>query len=215
MANEGVIKYACNHTYRSLTPGEQAAYPDLSRWRKVFRQRQLLGSDPSRYDGLGYGNLSARLPNATFIITGSQTAIEECFERDGLALVTCVDLPANALTSFGETRPSSEALTHAALYAADPSIWFVFHAHCPLIWHRQQQLHLAATDESTSYGTLAMAREVSALYAMNSRLRETKILVMKGHEDGVITFGRTAEEAGEAMCEWQDRAGIVEHEGAT
>ena len=43
-----------------------------------------------------------------------------------------------------------------------------------------------------------MAREVSALYR-SSTLHEKRVLVMLGHEDGVVSFGRTASEAGEVL----------------
>ena len=43
-----------------------------------------------------------------------------------------------------------------------------------------------------------MAREVADLYR-NSTLHEKRILAMLGHEDGIVSFGRTASEAGEVM----------------
>ena len=50
-----------------------------------------------------------------------------------------------------------------------------------------------------------MAREVGRLYR-STALAEMQILAMGGHEDGIITFGRTAEEVGEVMLRYLARA---------
>jgi hypothetical protein len=56
-----------------------------------------------------------------------------------------------------------------------------------------------------AYGTTAMATEVGRLYRETS-LAEGRVLAMGGHEDGIIAFGRTPEEAGSAFTEALARA---------
>src|SRR5690606_25513903 len=98
----------------------------------------------------------------------------------------------------GETKPSSEAMTHGQLYQIDSSINFVIHAHCPQIWQQASTLLLPQTRAEVAYGTVAMAEEVARLF------RETDVLqqgtfTMAGHEDGVVTFVSTAAQAADRL----------------
>ena len=59
--SEGVIRFAVEHTQAALEPrvhGEAARV--LAAWREILAHLRLLGRDPSRYEGLGFGNVSAR-----------------------------------------------------------------------------------------------------------------------------------------------------------
>src|SRR3954471_16683575 len=73
---EGAIQF--RYRLRACTEGERivdAAFAQLSAWRTILKQLKLLGRDARRYDGFGYGNLSAR-DGATnrFFVTASQTS---------------------------------------------------------------------------------------------------------------------------------------------
>ncbi|MBP8137017.1 MAG: hypothetical protein KAY61_02335, partial [Candidatus Eisenbacteria bacterium] len=60
--SEGVIRFAVEHTQAALEPrvhGEAARV--LAAWREILAHLRLLGRDPSRYEGLGFGNVSARV----------------------------------------------------------------------------------------------------------------------------------------------------------
>ena len=105
-------------------------------------------------------------------------------------------------------KPSSESLTHAAFYDAAPTVRWVFHGHAPLLWRAALDGRLGdvpTTAASIGYGTAEMAEAVHQLWR-TSRLSATRLLVMAGHEDGVITFGRTPNEAAEALLEPLARA---------
>ena len=67
---EGVIKYSLDFTDGVL--GEPASLDVLDAWRSIFKDTGLLGEDPGRYGGYGFGNLSVRTDRG-FLITGSQT----------------------------------------------------------------------------------------------------------------------------------------------
>jgi len=101
--------------------------------------------------------------------------------------------------------PSSESMTHGAVYDLGPHIRFVFHGHSPVLWRRAEALRLPVTGSRISYGTPEMAREVERLYR-TSTLPELQILAMGGHEDGIVVFGRTAEEAGQVLLRHLARA---------
>jgi ribulose-5-phosphate 4-epimerase/fuculose-1-phosphate aldolase len=172
----------------------------------------LVGQDPERYDGAGYGNLSARIGprgvgrgRRSFLITGTQTSGLAAIGLESFCLVLRYYPEDNRVESAGPIEPSSESMTHGAIYDLSPSIRYVFHAHAPVIWRRAAQLRLPTTDPRVEYGTPAMAAEVGRLQR-STALSELRCLAMGGHEDGVITFGRSAEEAGQAMMRVLARA---------
>ena len=53
---------------------------EINAWRKILYMTQLIGQDPARYGGFGYGNISQRLApfdaaerQRRFVISGTQT----------------------------------------------------------------------------------------------------------------------------------------------
>jgi len=202
---EGVIKFAAAHTVSSPDAKHAALACQLIAWREIMARLNLVGQDPERYDGAGYGNLSARVGprgvgrgRRSFLITGTQTSGLAAIGLESLCLVSRYWPGDNRVESAGPCEPSSESLTHAAIYDLSPALRFVFHAHAPVIWRRAESLRLPTTDPAVEYGTPEMAAEVGRLYR-STALPELRCLAMGGHADGVITFGRTANEAGRAM----------------
>lgn len=200
---EGVIKYQLDHVAAPISNTRYVAV--LNHWRGVLGGLGLIGADPARYDGLGFGNLSARTTDNQFLITGSQTGNVAILTAAHYSLVTKVDLSTSAVRAEGETKPSSEALTHAAMYQADRSISFVFHVHSPDIWHAASKYDLAVTPKEVPYGTPEMAEAMKRALA-TEEARATGLIVMLGHEDGVVGFGRSAEEAGLRLTDALERA---------
>ncbi len=192
---EGVVKYTCRHVTAPLTiPPEMG---DLLAWRKRLRERSLIGADAQ---GLGYGNLSIRLfASPRFLITGSQSSGLLEVDRRHFAAVRIVDLDRNFLESTGEIPPSSEALTHAALYQVDGAIRAVVHVHAPALWEAHKG-RLPTTRDEVAYGTPEMAYEMIRLHK-RSAIAKKGCVVMGGHRDGLIAFGSTiAEAAGEILA---------------
>ena len=206
MEQEGVIKFKANHQHRSLCR-ERLGQPagELLGWRRVMRDLGVVGQDQNRYDGAGFGNMSARLhPYAydrgerRFLITGTQTGGIEDLTLSHLALVERYSVRRNEVFSQGEAAPSSEALTHGAIYDLSTAIRFVYHGHVPFIWRNSGALGLPRSRDNVPYGTPQMAVEAARLYRETS-LSESRCFVMGGHEDGVVAFGRSAAEAGQVL----------------
>ena len=205
---EGVTRYSRTHTTSALkTEHQRAIAAELASWRKLLKQVDLIGQNPQRYDGAGFGNLSGRLHpisgprgQRTFLITGTQTGQNRCMTNQDFAVVKSYDWNLNRVHSMGPTKPSSEAMTHGAIYDLGCHIRFVFHVHSPDIWNNYESLSLPFTSPNIEYGTPAMASEIGRL-AQTGALLQAKILVMGGHEDGVISFGRTAQEAGGTLLQ--------------
>jgi hypothetical protein len=120
-------------------------------------------------------------------------------------LVERYDIARNHVTSHGLMPPSSESLTHGAIYDIAPAARVVLHGHAPEIWRSARTLGIPVTRVDAQNGTPGMALEVQRLYRESS-LSSTGILAMGGHEDGVIAFGHTAEDAGVTLVRHLARA---------
>lgn len=193
---EGVIKYQLD--WEEAPAIEPFDFDALTRWHGRFKQAGLLGQDPERYDGYGFGNISERLNQLSFLISGTQTGHLDTLGPDDYAVVVRAIIEENRAIAVGPVKPSSEALTHAAVYALDPDIRFVFHVHSPDIWQSRILRGLPQTGADIPYGTPDMASEVKRLFDAGA-FEDKSILAMAGHEDGIIGFGPTADEAGQVI----------------
>lgn len=213
MIDEGVIKFHAAHRRETLDPrryGELACR--LIAWREILAKTGLVGKDPELYGGFDYGNVSARvgppgLPRRrrAFLVSGTGTSGKRCVTLADFCVVERYDERLNRVESRGTTLPSSESMTHGAIYDLGPHIRFVFHTHSAVIWRRARALRLPATEPDVPYGTPEMARAVTRLYR-STALAETQIFAMAGHEDGIVAFGRSAEEVGGVMLRCLARA---------
>ncbi len=191
---EGVIKYQLNHKQTDF-PGTNAVL-ELNSWRSIMYRLGLIGQSMDRYGGLGYGNISLRFPSTadSFIISGTQTGEIEFLTAKQYCLVTSADITQNIINSSGPCKPSSEALTHACIYQQSSQARAIIHSHCPEIWRQTEALNLAHTSADIAYGTTEMACAVAQLISSN-QLKSSSIFSMLGHEDGIVSFGKTVAEA--------------------
>jgi len=211
--DEGVIKFRVEHEQRALSPREHGELANkLIAWREILARTGLVGQDPALYGGAGYGNVSARVgaPSSPrgarpFLISGTQTSGLARIDLPQLCLVRRYVLAENRAESSGLVHPSSESLTHGAIYDLSPHIRAVLHAHTPAIWRQARRLRLPTTNAVVAYGTVEMAQEVRRLYR-DTALGEQQIFSMGGHEDGVVVFGRSVEEAGGVLVRALARA---------
>lgn len=187
--SEGVIKFQLEHEITTLEALEVA---EIDAWRSIFKQTGTIGQVEDRYDGYGFGNLSMRTAGG-FLISGTQTGALPFTSLADYAEVTGWDCQKNRVNSRGQISPSSESLTHAVIYDANPEVTGVFHLHSPDIWNAAGPLKLAVTDPAIEYGTPEMASAVSKSVTGG---RLPGILSMGGHEDGIIGYGRTLSETG-------------------
>ncbi len=218
MSGEGVIQFQLEHTNAAIDAELSSigaldeAFCQLVAWREILARTQLVGQHPARYEGFGYGNASVRVGRRSagrgrraFLITGTQTSGKDHLKLGDCALVRRYDTAGNRVVSSGRTRPSSEALSHAAVYDLGPHIQAVLHVHSPVLWSSAAALRIPTTDPAATYGTPAMAQAIAHCYAQG-RFAERQILAMGGHEDGMVAFGRSIEEAGLVLVKWLGRA---------
>lgn len=203
MEAEGVIKFDLH--YREAKPVAWTELDTLNAWRSRLWQLRLIGQDPQRYDGYGFGNVSVRYGPSdaapgerAFLISGTQTgALPELDERHYTRVIR-YDATANRVVAEGPVKPSSESLTHGMLYDMDACIQTVLHVHSPALWQAAGTLGLPVTRASVPYGTPAMAAEVQRLFRETDVLRQG-IFSMGGHADGIVAFGQTVATAGDTL----------------
>lgn len=199
-SREGVIKYRLE--FRTSTAVTFPGLATMNAWRRILLGVGLVGRDDRRYGGLGFGNLSMRCPAdpEAFFITGTQTGGLETLSAEHYARVEYCDPLANHIIASGPVRPSSEALTHGAVYQVRPECRYIFHAHSPEIWRQAQALQLPETGAEIEYGTPAMAEAFRELLG-ESDSDDGGVLVMRGHQDGVVSFADSAAGAGGRLIE--------------
>ncbi|HIG07989.1 MAG: class II aldolase/adducin family protein [Methylococcales bacterium] len=193
---EGVIKYQLTHIEEPV-PLSATEFSQINAWRTMAYQLGVIGQDSTRYGGLGFGNISQIVTHKAiqFIISGTQTGHEASLSLAQYCGILTADIDRNTMTAQGLCKPSSEALTHAMIYAINPTIKAIIHVHSPEIWHAAQPLNLPCTATDIPYGTPEMALAVEQLF-IDKQLANTGTFAMLGHQDGIVSFGLTLEKAG-------------------
>jgi ribulose-5-phosphate 4-epimerase/fuculose-1-phosphate aldolase len=183
------VKFACDQATTEITPFGPLA--ELNAYRRKLLQLRLIGVDAN---GIGFGNLSIRDGTTNnFYVTGSATGGKTELTLADCARVVAYDFEKNWLRYEGSTIPSSESLTHAAVYESDSTAGSVIHCHDSTLWTALLN-HAPTSSKAVEYGTPAMASEVARLFKITD-VQSRKILVMAGHERGIVAFGKDLEEA--------------------
>ncbi len=204
--DDGVTKFKV--TLKFSTAPSTAEVVGLEKWRAILWRLGLIGEYPN--EKIGYGNLSQRLtaPKNAFVITGTQTGERPHLKREHYTRVLACDLTRNSVEAQGPIAPSSESLTHFAIYESQPQIQAVFHVHHPELWARLIEENAPAIPEGVPYGTREMAEAAARIIQSDEGL-----FVMKGHQDGIIAYGPTPEVAGKALLRLYRRLGPRGGEG--
>ena len=188
---DGVIKYSIEH--QTVETPLFSGYEQLEALRTRLFTLGLIGEK----DEIGYGNLSMRKEGSkSFFITATQTGRKHTLSREYYTYISDYDFSTFKVISQGTHKPSSEALSHAMIYAIDDSITTVIHIHSLALWKFMKAKNDLAT--TAEYGTARMIEEIAELYS-NLNPMMNNAFVMKGHEEGIITFGRSVEEAESAL----------------
>lgn len=209
---EGVTKFDLRFT--PAGPLAMESLRALNAWRTMFYRLGLIGQDPARYGGVGFGNVSRRMEplgaasEPQFAVTGTRIGHLPALDARHYALVTACDPEHNRVVAQGPVAPSSESLTHGMLYRVDDGIRYVFHVHSSDVWRHARVLNIPITHSNVHYGTPEMTAEVRRLFA-DARGRQQGVFAMGGHEDGVVSYGRTAADTGATLLRALARA--LEH----
>ena len=191
----GSIKFNCN--LLAADPVDDKTIQEINRWRNILFDHKLIGVYPN---GIGYGNISIRLNEKEFLISGTSTGHLETLTTRHYSRVTSYNFAENSLICEGPIKASAESMTHAAVYEMDPDVHAIIHIHNKQMWDELLD-KVPTTSASVEYGTPEMALEIKRLFHTTNLITQ-KILVMAGHEEGVISFGKDLEEAGELIMRY-------------
>ncbi|HJX81069.1 MAG TPA: class II aldolase/adducin family protein, partial [Candidatus Udaeobacter sp.] len=124
------VKFSCERVVGEIAPLGRLA--ELNAYRRKLLDLSLIGIDSN---GVGFGNLSVR-DGATenFYITGSATAGIHELTLANCAKVVAFDFERNRVRYEGSALPSSESLTHAAIYESDATAGAIIHCHNSELW---------------------------------------------------------------------------------
>lgn len=186
--DEGYIKFNCK-----WIKDRQISIDKLSEINKLRDRLYRLGLIGAYDNGIGFGNISIRSGKNDFIITGSATGNFHELNENHYVLVTEYDLMKNSLICKGPIKASSESLSHAAIYECSSDINAVIHIHNIAMWEKLID-KVPTTNRDVLFGTPEMANEIKRLF-VESNVKDKKILVMGGHKEGIICFGKTLKEA--------------------
>ncbi|HEX3047869.1 MAG TPA: class II aldolase/adducin family protein [Bacillota bacterium] len=194
--DEGYIKFNCQWITGDPVPFD--GFAEINSWRERLHQLGLIGMNSNK---IGFGNISLRVPGTPqFYVTGSATGGIEKLTEAHYTRVIDFDIKENRLTCKGPIKASSESLSHAAVYFAAPEINVVMHIHHRKSWELLIN-HLPTTGNTAAYGTPEMHLEIIRLFK-ETDLRKKQVLVMAGHPEGIISFGRNMEEAGNFLLKY-------------
>ena len=187
------VKFTYERARPDILPFDALA--ELNACRRKLVQKHLMGVYAN---GVGFGNLSVRDgATSNFYITGSATGgLPNLSLTDCVRVVDC-DFKKNWLRYEGTAIPSSESLTHAAIYESDSMTSAVIHCHDSVLW-RALLDRVPTSSKAVAYGTPEMAYEIIRLFR-TSDVRNSEILVMGGHESGIVTFGKNLQNAFEVL----------------
>lgn len=195
--DDGVIKYDRSN-FTQCGPIDLVEYSDLERWRKKLYNLNLIGEYKDL--GIGFGNVSTirdyshfhQTLNPQFVITGTQTGKYPDLDGRFYTRVLDYDIDRLQISMMGQIEASSEALTHAAIYAHNNKIKAIFHIHSPLIWKGMIKDNADFTSKDIPYGTSEMALATIECVGKN----DCGYFCMHGHEDGVLIYAQNLDDAG-------------------
>jgi L-ribulose-5-phosphate 4-epimerase len=193
-AGEGYIKFKCELTDANFEFKDHD-FSNLERWRGKMFEMGLIGVYP---DGIGFGNISLRAGSSSaFIISGSATGSHPHLCKDQYALVTHVNFEENSLICTARLNASSESMSHAVIYETCSLVNGVIHLHSKILWG-QLINRIPTTLSTVTYGTPEMAYEIKRVIREND-LISAGLIVMGGHEEGIIAYGKDLDEAGKLI----------------
>ena len=195
MIDEGYIKYQCH--WQNQPSLVKADILELNQCRLKLYTLGLIGQYEN---GIGFGNLSVSLPQPRhLIISGTQTGGIEQLDLKHYTKVVNFDWHKNYVSCVGMIKASSETLTHGAIYVAQPRVKAVVHVHHKKLW--QTLLNkVPTTNPDCAYGTPEMAEEIIRL-CHQPATQAQKVIVMSGHEEGILAFGENLTSATDLVLE--------------
>ena len=199
MIDEGYIKFT-SHLHSTPPPSEWVV-EEVNTWRDRMYALGYIGA----YEGdIGFGNISIKsdLLDNEFIVTGAGTGNIPVLFANHFTRVSSYSIDDNSVVCEGRIDASSESMTHAAVYACAPDARAVIHIHSRPHWEALCG-KIPTTSDKAAYGTPEMAREIERLFD-ETNFREIRVMAMAGHDEGILSYGTSLEDAGGRLLDVLD-----------
>lgn len=188
---EGYVRFSAarNETRAPELSRVTGRFGELTRARTRLYDIGLIGMTG---EGVGFGNISMRTaPGDRFLISGSATGGKRVLEPGGWCEILSFDLALNAVRYNGLIPPSSESMSHGAVYRSLPGAMYVIHIHHPGIFEYMLSREFLRTPAEAEYGTPAMAQAIAGAVSAEAAGGggDEGVLVMAGHREGVLAYG--------------------------
>ena len=183
--DEGYIKFNLNWNQKAFDFYDDD-YKLINTYRAKLFDLNLIGSYP---DGIGFGNISIRTKKNDFIISGSASGNISVLGKKHYSLVTDFDIENNSISCVGLSKASSESMSHAAIYSTNTNVKAVIHVHHKDMWDCFLD-KLPSTRKKAKFGTPEIAIEIK-----NLANKSSGIIIMGGHPEGIISYGKSLFEA--------------------
>jgi ribulose-5-phosphate 4-epimerase/fuculose-1-phosphate aldolase len=189
--DEGYIKF--NLIWKKARPFSSKNIEDLIYWRDICIKKADIGYN--NIQKVGYGNISKKQDDSIFTISGSQTG--HIIKSNANLFTKVIDCKpeSNTVSCEGPVKASSESMTHYACYNSNKNINAVIHIHNKKAWIKYKGV-LPTTPKNIRYGTLEMANAIKKLINEGA-----KIIIMDGHEDGLVFVGHSLDDTGSRYLE--------------
>jgi len=185
-SSDGYVKYSAEHKMAPAADAPNRA--ELNVARTHLHHLGLVGALPN---GIGFGNVSIRLEGNEFLISGTATGASPVLGPEGYCRIKSFDLKQNHVISTGPVPPSSESMTHGAVYMSNQRVNCVIHIHSRIIFDGMVRENYPSTPEDAAFGTPEIA------FAIENCVRKSEKdegqIVMLGHDEGVIAYGSSVE----------------------
>ena len=194
---DGVVKFNCYWNQSGPVISDEQ-YELINYWREILYNMDLIGAYEN---GVGFGNISMRIKGGNqFVISGSATGDMSELEPGHYVKVISFNINDNAVQCSGPLKASSESLSHAAIYSADPGVNAIIHVHDIELWNTL--IHkVPTTNPSMDYGTTGLAKDILRLFN-ESDVYEKRIIIMAGDRAGILTFGNDMDEAVNVLMDY-------------
>ncbi len=193
--DEGYIKFHCTWKDKPVEISD-TIFESINSWRTTLFKLSLIGL---YNNGIGYGNISMKDSENSFIISGSATGGRQELSKSEYSKVNAYNFSHNSINCTGEIKASSESLSHAAIYESLSNVKAVIHIHSQVMWKFFKSV-LPTTSETILYGTPEMALGIMEILRQ-TQSKEQGCIIMGGHEDGILVYGRNIEIAGNYLLE--------------
>jgi ribulose-5-phosphate 4-epimerase/fuculose-1-phosphate aldolase len=182
LQSEGYVKYQNQHQSGPIL--DILGLHALDQARTELYDYGFIGNLAS---GISFGNISMRHPERGLVISGTSTGAARVLGLGGYTWVQSWNSQANVVNSLGPVLPSSEAMSHGAVYDTRVDIQVVIHIHHREFFNVLCAQHYPMTPLACTFGSPELARSITQV--VQNIGDNQGIFVTAGHPDGIIAFG--------------------------